>query len=529
MIATGAVLEWLEIAARDFLSYINDKVSALTTPGWVLLAIAALAVLWAWSILHASTRLGAIEVVTLGQDGSTVAPLQALTAALRERLWRVGLAPPPAVPEGAPQANLIKAVEETAPQGATIAKLMELIPTPPKPPQFKLTSTLVGSESQCGMSYTLQPLSAGATYVHTIQDCGSYDDAVDEAAVDIYQYLAKALPEVFPVWVRWRTPEALNSYLAGCDLRTGGDLDRAGVLLESAVDASPFNALAALQLANLDERRAAADDALWPTAYFQARALARYRRTGILWPSIVEARYRASVVSSGLATSYARLPSPAAREAIRAIVPLPGADPQGTTDAVPSEMSLDDEEPVAVPAEVSAQDEESVNVPAEMSPKDEEYVSRLRRFAARESGATVQLLSPAYTLVRQQRLRNQFESKGRDRRALHDTVRISRDCVHMRGLNEGDDDMRHRVEAWYRTAKVLLLTWTDLSWQARYNAACFDALRLAGPFMTAGRRRGVERRALRNLDRAIREAAGELTRGWVKNDPDMEYFRAPGD
>jgi hypothetical protein len=66
----------------------------------------------------------------------------------------------------------------------------------------------------------------------------------------------------------------------------------------------------------------------------------------------------------------------------------------------------------------------------------------------------------------------------------------------------------------------------NVSWQGRYNAASFDALQLAIDRMTSRRRARVERRALRNLDGAIREAAGELTQAWVKHDPDFEYFHA---
>jgi hypothetical protein len=192
------------------------------------------------------------------------------------------------------------------------------------------------------------------------------------------------------------------------------------------------------------------------------------------------------VVSSGLASTYRDLTSDEEKVAIRKIVPV-GKDDAG-------------------------------------------YVDRLRNFADRESSATVQLLNPLYALVRQQRLRNQFESKGRDRRELRDGVRISRHCVRIRRLNQSTPRTRRfRAEATFRATAVWLLTKKELAWQARYNVACFDALRLAGPYVPPERRSGVKERALRNLDQAIRESAGELTRLWIEEDPDMAYFRGETD
>jgi hypothetical protein len=340
----------------------------------------------------------------------------------------------------------------------------------------------------CGVTYTLQPLGRGPAHLDAVKSCETHVDALDQAAAQIYQHIAKSLPDVFPTWVRWRTPEALNVYLAGCEWRTGGDLDDAAWRLEEAISASPFNALAALQLANLNERRAGVASSRWAKAYFQARALARYLDTARTWPSVVEARYRTSVVSSALATSYDALTDPNEVNAIRAIVPLFSPSVGGVAPA-------------------------------------NEYANRLRNLADLESRATVQLLNPFYVIVRQRRPRNQFESKGRDRRALRNVVRVSRHCVRTRRLNDMNKSDRGALEARSRAVAVLLLSWRNLSWQARYNVACFEALRLAGHYVAEDATAGVEARALRNLDRAIRESAGELTRAWIESDPDMAYFQ----
>jgi hypothetical protein len=145
-------------------------------------------------------------------------------------------------------------------------------------------------------------------------------------------------------------------------------------------------------------------------------------------------------------------------------------------------------------------------------------------------------------LIRHHRLRNQFEPKGRERQTLRTSARISRQCILIRDLNADPPDRIRGIEHRLRSALVLWLTLTGLSWQSRYNVACFDALRLEGipqekPTPPLGRRARlrwsarkwrrarIERRALRNLDRGIREAAGALSRQWVENDPDMRAFR----
>lgn len=526
---TATVIGSLESAARDSLSYLDDKVSAVPTAGWVVFVIGLLALSWAWAIMHASTRLGPITVDDVQHDAAAgQIALQALTAAFRQRLWRVGLAPPPVVPEGAPQANLITAIEGTSPQGTAIGKVLELLPTPPGPPTFKVTATLTGLEPKtsvpsagatgsnpCGVIFTLQPLDRGAPYVHTIQSRPTHLEALDLAAVDIYRQIARELPDVFPIWVRWRTGRALRSYMDGLESRSRGDLTQAATQLKAAAEQSPFNALAALQLGNLNETFAGFASDAWHRAYFQAQALKIYRATGVLWPSLVETRYRASIVASGLATSYSQFKPEATpggpnadqivsdrRHVIQALVPLPGPESSGANTVVKQWVADD---------------------------AYDEYVDRLRRFAARESSATVQLLKPLYTLTRERRLRNQFESKGRTRRELRASVRISRNCVRVRKLNQFPATFLLRVEVRYRTVRVLVNGWsfTDATWQSRYNMACFDALRLAGPFVDRtkpSRVARIERRALRNLDLAIREPSSELTASLVRNDPDMEYF-----
>jgi hypothetical protein len=493
----GEVLDWLQIAARDVVTWIEDLVGAVSITGWVLLALALTAVTWVVAGMRASTRLGPIEVAPLEHDGDHQAAVLALTAEFRERLAKSGLTPPPAVPQGAPQADLIKAVEASPiPQGAFIAKLMELLPAPPRPAQYKILGTLSGKEKDktngaeeedeanvCGVSFWLQPVNGDASLLDTVPKCETHSIALSKAAARVYLYIAKSAPDVFPLWVRWRTPDALDKYVEGCDvLRDGGALDKAIEALEKASKGSPFNALARLQLANLDER-CAADASPGDAALYQARALRRYLEVARLWPAVVEARYRASVIAAGLATRCDALTGPDLAT-VQAWLPLP----QGTED----------------------------------------FPDRLRRLASRESSATLQLLRPWYVLLRGQRLRNQFEPKAAERRALKHTMRISKHCVRVRSVNDAGA-VRKGSKFWYRGFSVhvvhVFLGKGNLTWQARYNAACFDALLLEGGRVGDRRRVKVEERALRNLDEALREAAGELSSTWAASDPDLAYFQ----
>jgi hypothetical protein len=160
----------------------------------------------------------------------------------------------------------------------------------------------------------------------------------------------------------------------------------------------------------------------------------------------------------------------------------------------------------------------------------------------------LQLLRPWYVLLHDGHLRSQFEPKAQERRALKHVVRISKQCVGLRARAKRTDWVT-RVIVQYRTFIVhfghMFLGLGNLSWQAEYNAACFDALLLVRPVPTAPRfgwlaslgrrwrdhqRRVRRERALRNLGHAIRGAGSELSPVWVaKADPDLAFFRSPPD
>jgi hypothetical protein len=500
---TAAFVESIENGLHDFAAWVGD----ITTLGWALLAIAAIVLLWVYAANRAQTRLGPIEIAPLECDdhaGSAAPLLVALTAEFRERLWKLGLAPPSLIPEGTPQADLISAVGEVSPQTKIVAAFLKFLPTPPRPPRFKVTSTLTLDPSawpeRHGVSFMLQSFGGDPPVLRTVP-ARSHHAALMDAAAQVYQEITKSTPYVFPLWVRWRTVKALDAYVDGRDLAHGKDLARAIASMELAIAESPFNALAQMQLGNLYEQCAGACDVPWEVAAFQARALRRYLETAEMWPRLVEARYRASVVAAALATNYSDLPS-GEKAAIRAMLPLP------------------EQRSPALPLSTAAGRAARA-----------EYPGRLGTVAANESAATIQMLRMSYTLLTDLRLRNQFEQKGAARRRLAMTARISRHGVAMRSLNDKEDptSLSNRIQVGARSFLVhrvhlgVMNPWA--TWQSGYNAACFDALRLAGPYCNGAEDRAtVAAAALGNLDAAIREAAGALKREWVKNDPDLETF-----
>jgi hypothetical protein len=504
--------EHVQSALRDF----SHWVGSITTLGWALLAAAAIAILWVVSALRAQTRLGPIEIAALEYDTkvspSPAAPsLLALTAEFRKRLWMLGLTPPPLVPDGAPQADLITAVGEVSPQAKIVASFLKLLPGPPRPARFKVTSTLGdaanGTVTGCGVSFMLQSFNGAPPYLNAVSAV-NHSAALQHAAALVYRQITMSTPEVFPLWVRWRTVEALDAYVDGRDLAENGDLTSAIEKLEEAIRESPFNALAQMQLGNVYEQCAGAHNSAWDVAYFQALALRRYLETAHMWPKLVETRYRASVVGAALAYSYAQL-TDAKKEAIHRMVPVEHGAPVAASGPFAERRTRRRTARTA-------------------------FAARLRTLVERESAATIQMLRLTYTFWWERRLRNQFEPKGVARRRLSHTARISRHCLGMRALNARPDEeralRRWRLKVQARQVRVhgvhLGLGKANITWQARYNAACFDALLLSGSYYDGheGRRARAEKRSLRNLDDALREAAGELPQAWVENDPDLEVF-----
>jgi hypothetical protein len=443
---------WTDIQdrIRDFVDGAEEHLASFSVGDWILLGIAAVGVVWVVASILSLTRLGPVEVKDLEHDGDDDddTPVKALTAALREQLAHNGLIPPPEVPTGTPQADLIAAVEASgAPQSEFLAALLKLVPKPPRPPSYTVSGVLLGSAApDYGLSFWVRPDSGGSSLVETVNSCPNHATAVRNAAAKIYLHVSNNASGAFPLWARWCREDSLERYVEGCRLRGAGDYVGAIAKLRSAQAMEPFNALVSLQLANIFEALVP-DDPLEERAAVQAGALRAYLEVASEWPQLVEARYRASIVAGALASSFEDLSGEQDRTKVCEQLGLPGADAGN-------------------------------------------FSKRLRDVAAGESKAGLQLLRPWFVLLHDQRLRTQYEPKGDERRELKHTIVISKHCVRVRRIS-GRKNWRTRIEIRYRSLAVwfrhAVFGRGSLSWQAHYNASCFNAIllrhlrKVAGP------------------------------------------------
>ena len=454
----------LQSAARDTVIFIEEWLSSFSIGDWVLVGLAGVAVYWVVASLKTLTSLGPIEVEPLEHDDDPPPELKALTSELRERLAQTGLSPPPTVPAGTPQVNLIAAVEASnIPQSAWLAKLLQLLPKPPRPAEYKINGVLTGAEPAppkpapvwpfvpprpppCGVRYWIKASREGSALLKTVKACPTHSAAIDQAASEIYLHISTNAIHAFPIWARWHTRVALEKYLEGCALRYDDNGAEAAECFEKADKEEHYNALAKLQLANMLEESAATSPMV------QAEALRRYLAVAADWPELVEARYRASVVASRLAGILANDPGGTAAVLLFLGV-TPGARIVRSLGVAPG--------PGASRSTVEVQ---------------------LRSLATRETVAVLQLLRPWYVLVREHRLRNQFEFKSHERRRLRRTVSITKHGLRL-GKLSGKRSPRARAEVRYRTARVWWIRrkrgWSAAAWQTNYNAACYDARLLA--------------------------------------------------
>jgi hypothetical protein len=476
----------LHSEAEKLVDWLEGASSSMSTVDW-LLAVAALAILfWLRATSRSKTRVGPVEVNSLECDSSR-AKIHAVTASLREQLASSGFLPAPAVPAGTPQTNLVDAVAASPiPQGAFIAKLIELVPFP-QPVQYTLSGTLLGEagKQDCGISFWLRPSGGGLPLMRTLEKQHTHYKAVEQAAFEIYAHISNEAVDAFPTWTRWRSVPALKAYKDGCQLACEGAMARAIFELLVASKCEPGNALVRLQLANLYEQQAEANAGL------QANALRRYLDIACEWPWLVQARYRASILAGVLASSCK----------------------------------------VDTSLETSAVVRSQLN-PADVSPQ--QLADWLQQLAKAESAAVLQMLKWWYVPLRYMRTRHQFEPSAKERRELKRALDISRQCLRVRLVSANEEGLlvwlKLRWSEWVVHGWHLVFGGT-VDWQTRYLAACFDALllerarRLNEP---PSRQRALRERALAQMTKAIAEAGDQLSRTWVeKGDPDLQSLREP--
>lgn len=480
----AAVPKWLADAARDALEAIGAWAGALSAVDLVLLAAGLFALYWLWSTLHAINKLGPVEVAVLEQDGPETDPpaVNALTAKLRERLSKSGLLPPPAVPGGSPQTNLIAAVEASgAPQSAFVAKLLSLLPQAASPPEFKVQGTLIGPQRNTsglptadtyGLAYWLQPKTAGPTQIGSIETKAGFEEAIEEVAGNVYLAIAREAVHVFPAWSQWGRTEDYLVYMEGIFARLCGNDAEAEGHFDRAATAEPSNPLPRLQLVNLLEQRSAARRHLTAEvkalisrrapltetsvvevandAFDLAAVLGQYLDIAAERPDLASARYRASVVAGVLATLHRQM------------------NPPPEQDQPPPHHLLTDSDEARIRALIGEH-----RVAGDLD-------TALETLANKQSKEVKRLLRLHHVLVRHGRLRRQFVPAGSERRQLIRTVALGRHALRVRAFRERSD----RGARWGVTWRsVVVRVWhlpllgIQRDWNARYNAGCFYTTR----------------------------------------------------
>jgi hypothetical protein len=492
-------------SARDVLMSVEAWLQDLSVADWTALAIVAAALYWIVGSLRATVRLGPIEIEELAQREGGTAPVAELTALLRERLAQAGLMPPPEVPAGSPNVTLAAAVEASnISQGAWIAKVIELLPKPPRPFAYKLRGTIrnggtrvvlpeergaeedpLGSE----ISLWLGSASGGRELLETVS-ARTPEAAVRAAADRVYRYVIQSSGGAVPAWARWTDTVAFEWFITGMEARKRNESQRAlGCFVEAAAR-DRRNLLVRMQIANLMEQRA--DRLPRKTveeriirASARADALELYLRIATLVPRIVEARYRASVVATVLASAV--------------------KDEARQRKAAAARLSS-------------------------VGATEDRLVEQLSKIADREGLAAIQLLRPWYTFIVERRLRNELEPRSVERRELKRTVGISKHCRKVRDA-EGKTGATNWLElAWRRLAVRsghLGLGGLSTGWQAHYNAACFYALfcQRATKHKRRKQREKFAKRAFGELELAFQEGGRALSSEWIHRDPDLRALR----
>jgi hypothetical protein len=500
--------------AHEFVSWLGELAASVSAVDAALFAVALAIVLVLRASLRATARVGPVEVETLDCDPSAGTDVQALSAFLREQVADSGLPPPPLLPAGAPRVTaLAAAAASPLPQASFIAKALEALPLP-QASQYKLSGTLSKNATAERVSYWLRSSDHGGSVMATVEKA-KYEQAIEEAAFEVYSHVSTRADRAFPPWARWRSAAALRAYRAGCDAADRRNWNTAIASLRAANRREPANALIRLQLANVYERRASSmrytamkRAAMQPPALKSvppevqakelARALVAYCEAARDCRWLTQAHYRASVLAGTLADMCTE---PAAiAEARRGIVAC-----------------------LELTGQTTAKAEQAASAPA--------LAKEIRDWADSQSHTLLVLLRPWYVLLTEGRARTQFEPSAVERRQLKRSVRISRKSMQVRSVG----DARGRA-AWcklrYAQASARLLLFfglMTLDWQTHYVAACFYALlleRAQDLHERPDRQRRLMQRAFSHLQYAVEHGGSALPVEWVnQQDPDLGVLR----
>ena len=211
----------------------------------------------------------------------------ALEARMRQRLADANVLPPPSVPGGSDQKELVEVMQKS-PLGEVggVGKILAFVARAAFPDVgYYVTGTLISERDTggCGVTVTLNDSLTSSTLAVRTFVARTYEQAVDSAAFFVAQNLllnCTTLPE----WQQWRDCRALEAYHRGRRAVTEEDWEEAAKAFAEAGIASPNNVHPLLEQAAVCELRD-----------YHHEALVSYLTTLKRLPKLIEARYRLAV------------------------------------------------------------------------------------------------------------------------------------------------------------------------------------------------------------------------------------------
>jgi hypothetical protein len=231
-----------------------------------------------------------------GADGKNGAPDRAaMEARMRQRLADANLLPPPSVPGGSRQEQLVEVMQKS-PLGDVggFGKVLALIARAAFPGVgYDVTGTLISESATggCGVTVSVNDSVSGQTVAMRTFVAGTYEAAIDSAAFFVAQTLLGRCTTV-PGWQQWRDCRSLEAYQRGRDAVAERDWRRAELAFGEARTYSPNNVHPPLELAAIYDL----DDRCYQTLETYLAVLQRF-------PRLIEARYRLANTYSQVARS----------------------------------------------------------------------------------------------------------------------------------------------------------------------------------------------------------------------------------
>ena len=231
-----------------------------------------------------------------GMDAEMTLPdPAAMEARMRQRLADANVLPPPSVPGGSRQEQLVEVMQKSPLVDiGGVGKLFAFVARAAFPGVgYDVTGTLISETATGGRGVTVSlndSVSAATVAVRTFVS-RTYEEAIDSAAFFVAQDLLRRCTTV-PEWQQWWDCRGLEAYQRGRDAVSQRDWERAEQAFSEAGVLSPNNVHPPLELAAVYDLK----DRCYETFFAYFSVLKRF-------PRLIEARYRLTNTYSQVASS----------------------------------------------------------------------------------------------------------------------------------------------------------------------------------------------------------------------------------